>query len=552
MKRDELFDAITNVGDGLVDEAAQTAPAKRKVHWLKFGAAAAVFTAVIGLGAGVLSGAVPLLPVGWGPGGNTAGSGHGGGSAFMRYAGPVFPLTALEGGEGLTAERALTYDFSLWTPAWRSNEEMARDDAQRGIADYQEALASYNDCFEEGGLYTSSLDLLVSDAYTLTNPTGEDKTVTLLYPFVSSLGNLPDYQPVLTADGGALEAQLHAGVYSGAFQGAIGADNQETGSINLKDFDSWEDYRDLLDGGAYQARALDPFPDLSRIPVTAYRFTSPWGPKREAGVTNPSIHAAFSLDYDKTAILSYGFHGGCWDREAGTMDQSFSIPEPELPGYEQHPCYLFVLGEPVEDWRVFATSSGAPEAEEDLEFGAEAGVTVERYGTDLESALRTAAELLYGAGEDEGEKPGFDLYFGLMKRDMAAYGPLSGSPKERYGDGRLDDADFSLVDRVFYLEAQATVPAGGSVTVEARFRKDPSYDYYCARTDNQGVYGYDMVTRLGSALDFTALTARAVNTKSAEIVRQNYGFDWKNGISSVTLDPAEEHYYLEVRRIEAD
>ena len=61
-----------------------------------------------------------------------------------------------------------------------------------------------------------------------------------------------------------------------------------------------------------------------------------------------------------------------------------------------------------------------------------------------------------------------------------------------------------------------------------------------------------MVTRLGSALDFTALTARAVNTESAEIVRQNYGFDWKNGISSVTLDPAEERYYLEVRRIEAD
>ena len=104
------------------------------------------------------------------------------------------------------------------------------------------------------------------------------------------------------------------------------------------------------------------------------------------------------------------------------------------------------------------------------------------------------------------------------------------------------------MDRVFYLEAQVAIPAGGSVTVEARLVKPPSYDFYCAHTENRGVCGYDMTTRLGSNLEFTAQTAAAVNTQAVEIVRQNYGFDWDNGVNAVALDLGVEHYYLEVRR----
>lgn len=547
MRREELFDAITNVGDALVDGAAQAKPGRGKARWLKLGGIAAVFAVAIGLGAGALHGAIPLLPEGLGPGGNAAGSGHDGGSAFMSYAGPVFPLTALEGGQGLTAERALTYDFSPWTPVWHSNEEMAREDAQEDGTGYQEALDQYEALFEAGGYYETSHDLLVTDSYTLTNPTGEDRAVRLLYPFASSLWELSQHRPALTADGAALDTTLHAGVYSGAFQGAVGAEDQETGSVNLKGFDSWESYKALLESGEYQAQALDGFPDLSRIQAAVYRFTNAWGPERESGVTNPSIHAAFSLDYDETTVLSYGFHGGCWDQEAGIMDQSFSIPEPGRPDSDSSQ-YLIVLGEAPSDFQVFATSSGAPEAKEDLEFGVEAGVTVERYETDLDSALRTVAQLMYDGWYWEGERPDFELYFGLMKLDMAAYGPLSFSSKERYSDGWLAEGDFAQVSRVFYLETQITVPAGGSVTVEAAFTKAPSYDYYCARTDSQGVYGYDMVTRLGAGLDFTALTARAVNTEYTEIVRQNYGFDWNHGVSAVALDLDTEHYYLEVRQ----
>ena len=56
-----------------------------------------------------------------------------------------------------------------------------------------------------------------------------------------------------------------------------------------------------------------------------------------------------------------------------------------------------------------------------------------------------------------------------------------------------------------------------------------------------------MVTRLGSNLHFSGLTAELVNTKLINIVRQNFAFDPSAGITKVTLDPFVEHYYLEIK-----
>ena len=102
-------------------------------------------------------------------------------------------------------------------------------------------------------------------------------------------------------------------------------------------------------------------------------------------------------------------------------------------------------------------------------------------------------------------------------------------------------------ERVLYLAFPVTVPAGGSVTVAASLWKEPSYDYGCSGSENVGLQGYDLVTGLGSTLDFTGQTTALVNTENIEIVRQNLGFDLENGVTEVTLDPAEPRYYLEVR-----
>mgnify|MGYP000972167892 CR=1 FL=1 len=143
-------------------------------------------------------------------------------------------------------------------------------------------------------------------------------------------------------------------------------------------------------------------------------------------------------------------------------------------------------------------------------------------------------------------------YDGVIRQLLEQYGLFSGTPKDRYSDGRLDEILMEALsqERVLYLSFPVTVPAGGSVTVAASFWKAPSYDYGCSGSENVGLQGYDLVTALGSTLEFTGQTAALVNTDTIEIVRQNLGFDLENGVTQVSLDLAEPHYYLEIRPLE--
>lgn len=555
MTREDLYDALTNVKDALVEEAAapERLPGKKPVNRLKWGCIAAAAVLVLGAGGWWAAGHLRMGSSSAGGGGHEDGS-----TVFMSYAGPVFPLTARTGGGELTVRRELTYDFSPWLKTWWSNEDEAA--SRRGLTEEerQQVLDNYNQWYPEGGQYRSSTDLLVTDSYTLTNPTGEDKTATLLYPFVSSLREMAGQTPALTVDGAAPETVLHAGGYSGGFEGAVGS--EDSGELlNLAQLNSWEQYKALLADRRYLDAALGDFPDLSDTPVIVYKFTDYYGPERDydGGIPNPTLRAGFDLDYGRTTVLSYGFHGASFDRENGRMIQEFSIPQPYNPWYGQ-PYYLFVLGDDIQNLTTGGYVTGGTDPDTETLDGC--GVRVERYESNLESVLRETAELMYNGTEwdnisgevNADNKPEFELYFGLMKEFLYTYGPLSEGGVERYGTGWLEEMDFAVVDRVFYLETEVTVPAGGSVSVEARLVKDASFDFYCAHTENRGIYGYDTATKLGSSLTFTAQSAKTVHTGAVEIVRQNYGFDWANGVNEVELDPDVEHYYLEVREIKTE
>ena len=413
-------------------------------------------------------------------------------------------------------------------------------------AERQEALAQQDEWFPDGGYYRSSDHVLVTDAYTLTNRSDADQTVTVLYPFASSLDQLGEDMPDLTLDGAEVETSLRIGAYSGGFEGAwdgtLGGDPE--GSVNLDYANSWEDYQALLADGSYLERAMGPLPDLSGVPAIVYRFTDPWGEPEDddAGIPNPTIRVTFSLDYDKTRVLTTGFHAGMYDRENGIMGKGFSIPQPgELRPTEEW-C-LIVVGEDISDLATQGYVTGGWDTEETID----AGVAMERYETDLSTALRTL--YLDERWEELEGQPGltYEQYCGLAFDHLLAHGLLSNEPMERYDDGMLT-MEFSQVDRVCWLEAQVTVPAGGSVTLTASLTKEASFDYTCAQTENRGVNGYDLVTRLGSNLPCTEQTATLEDRGQIQIVRQNFGFDLENGVKSVTLDPDTEHYYLEVRR----
>jgi len=547
-----LFQAMNDISDGKIDQAARAAEKGPARPWLRWTALAAALALVIGVGGQVLPRMGGSSGSGTGNGG-AGGGGADGGSTFMSYAGPVFPLALGEDNSALTAAREVTLDFAPWAGVWVSNQEDAAAGGLTGEA-YQQALERNNQWYPEGGYHRFSNDILVADAYTLTNRSSEDQRVKVLYPFVSAADRLDRLTPALTLNGQAVETTLRAGGYSGGFQGALGGDmvESEAGSLNLRQPESWEDYKALLSDGSYLNRALGDWPDLSGVPVTVYRFTDPWGEERdeEAGRPNPSIRVMFHINYEKTQVLTTGFHAGYYDREQGVMGKGFSIPQPGERDYGQDGWNLIVVGEDVSNMTTQGYVTGGWDTEKTIE----AGVTVERYETDLDTALRTLflEEAWWEWGqwseEDRPEGLSYEMYCGLLFDQLLTCGLLSDRPMERYDDGMLD-TEFARVDRVFYLEAEVTVPAGGSVELTASMTKKGSCDFYCAHTENRGVYGYDLVTRLGSGLTFTGQTARLEDRGQIEIVRQNFGFDLERGVTSVALDPEGEHYYLEVKRL---
>jgi len=503
-KGERIFEAMNGIRDKAIEEAAAE---KKAFHWKRWAALAAAIALV--------TGAIRILP---NIGGGAGGAGSGGASTFMSYAGPVLPLTLREKNAEITAERDITLDFASWDPALRQTEGY-----HKGIQ--------------------------VTDAYTLKNGSGEEQTVSLLYPFASDLYGMTARRPVLTLDGQELETVLHAGNYSGGFQGAWGSRREGLPEQNLAQAESWEAYRAVLSDGTYQRGALEDFPDMSGIPVVVYEFLDPWGPEHDRETT-PTIRAGFRVKIGESTILTTGFHGGTWDTETGAMTQSFSIPREGKRDIQSY--RLVVLGEDIVDLTVHAYDTGGPEGGSVIE---NAGVTVHREESDLETVLREIAEEDYSwrwTDREAGDMD-FDLFFGLMKDELAAYyDVLSADPASRYADVVISegDLDFCTVKRVFYIEAEVTVPAGGSVTLTAEMLKDASFDHACADTRNRDIYGYDVVTKTGTNLTCTRQTATLEDHGWIKVVRDNFGFDLRRGIKTVELSPEEEHYYIEVRQKE--
>ena len=534
---ERLLEAMNSLPDATLEENVPVTAGKKR-RWKKWAALAACLCVVV-LGVGVFTGYIPLLGGRAGQGG----SGSDGASVFMSYAGPVFPLTLGEENDAIEAERNVTLDFEPWVPVWISNREEADSRTWLTEAERQEVLELYNEHYPEGGQYKSSTDILVTDAYMLTNTSAEEQTLTVRYPFVSGLDNLEENRPTLTADGTELEATLRVGSYAGGFEGVWGADDPE-GTANLAYPHSWTDYQTLLSDGSYLENTLGPGPDVTGVPVVVYKLTDPYGPEQdeEAGITNPTLRVTFNLDYDKTNILTYGFHGASYDREAGVMIQDFSIPQPGEPNYGTKEFYLLVLGEDVENMTIQGYANGSLEADAPRLEGC--GATVERYESDLDTMLRQLLPLIWEEAGQEGAD--FEMYYRAFLEQLLSYGVLSDEPVERYDTGWLENIEGGMV-RVCWLESEVTVPAGGTVSITAAMTKEGSYDFHCAETANQGVYGYDLVTRLGSNLACSVQTATLEDRGQIEIVRQNFGFDLEWGITTVPLEAAEEHYYLEVR-----
>ena len=170
MKAQRLFQVLGLLDEDLIDEAWTYVPEKkvpllRRSPWLRGVAVAACCVVMCtfgffylvtggfrGMGSAAPETAAPETAADSADAGNSSG-GSGSTADFLSYAGPVLPLTTLESGTGLTAQRSLTWDF---------------------------APGSYDDGSPR------QWGALVTDDYTLANPTGSDISVTALYPVTGS------------------------------------------------------------------------------------------------------------------------------------------------------------------------------------------------------------------------------------------------------------------------------------------------------------------------------------------------------------------------------
>lgn len=521
MKAQHLFQILGLVDEDLIDEAWTYAPAGKKPSrfrrspWLRGAAVAACCVLVCTFGffylvTGGFRGMGSTAPES-----ATAEAGESTGSdsvdtapGFLSYAGPVLPLTTLESDTGLTAERAVTWDFAPGT-------------------------------YEDGS--PRQWGATVTDRYTLTNPTDSDLTVTALYPMAGSFSALGAMTPQLTVNDTAAEATLYAGGYAGTF----GNQNDTDGSTyNLAVPDSWEDYAALAADRDYLTAALGSGPDLD-TPVTVYRFSDFAAPHETYNAATQAVE--FTIDEHATSILSYGFNGLSLDEETGWRQYSYFVPNGIRK--ESDLKLLVVLGEDIRGYTLQGYANGACET-------AIGGVscTVTREETNLDTVLRELCRAELAQYTDETQWPELsglplDLHVKAAAELLMQYGLLSDAPMDRYEDGRLDDLlrETLFMDRVLYLAVPVTIPAGSSAELSVTFWKEPGYDFGGSGTGREDQQGFEVLPTAGSALDFTAQTAAIVHTDGVEILRQDLGLAPEDGGTTVPLDLSQDVYTLVIR-----
>ncbi|MCC8099630.1 MAG: hypothetical protein LIO78_06160 [Clostridiales bacterium] len=403
-------------------------------------------------------------------------------TSFSSYAGPVLQLTLGEETDAVAARRQLTY--SLTPGIWRQ-------------------------------------DLEVVDGYSLTNASEEDMTLTVYYPFVGTLGDLTT--PSLTLDGEELaENSLLAGavIWHQGSEGDLGGNYAS----------DWEDYQAALEDGSYLSEAIAGVGELTGT-VTVY-----WLQNADCSAAegeNPTLQFSAAIDPEATACFSYGMNGSQWDNETGVFGSSFSVDEDDLTNGSLHCVILW--GEDVADYTLQGYQNG----------GCDEGMETEVTATVLREET-TWAELLPRLLEDYFSRVPLE---GGASEELVAEAAAQWITENRWAVGMLDYDGISEIlsgARVFWLEAEVTVPAGETVTLEAHLTQTASYNY----TDySDSLLGYDLLLGAGSNLTVTetAVTlATPYGDQDWDIYAQNYGFDLEGDISTVTLEGKEVHYYLEL------
>lgn len=408
---------------------------------------------------------------------------------YDAYMGPVMPLNLMTAVDGLTAERDVTYDFG---------------------------------CYGERSHEIVRIHTDVTDSYTITNTTDEDMTVEAVYPFKARLNDKERIVPRIAVGGESVKTALTVG-------GDLRGDSL---------MDSGEKLMATLEDGSYFAEAFGDVPDLD-MPCVVYHVKI-LDYDGEVG-EHITLEFGFPVDLEKTKVLLYNIHGMRHEKNPSRISARLDLNNRE--------GYVILMGEDLEDYTLQGYADSKCEKGTEVEgFTAEVTRTETTLGEWMASDIDWAKWYrIYNDGRD------LCIAYTLNHGDLLHY-----TSDQIAGQNAINPiADEQIVflndyislglyaDRMMYLRFPVTVPTGGSVNVTAQLVKYASTSHMSGEDDHEG---YDLMTALGSVLPITKQTVRMVNTEAVELIDNNFGFDWDNGITEVTLDPNVEHYWMKVKR----
>ena len=417
----KLYDAVTAVREAYIEDALPPQKLRRRIPLHRLAAIAACLCLILG-------GGIYLI--------HTSGStglsrrDHVPGEAFLSYAGPVMPLTAEEAHDAVTISRELTLD----------------------LEDFWEKQTCR-----------------VTDAYTLKNIGARTETVTLLYPFASSLRSDPEMIRSLTVNGAAVTPELVIGP-------SIREDRAE-----------WTQYLTHLQTGALTLP--DPSGLLAR-PVTVYELRDCWTEEDEEGA-NPVLSLEFTMGREKSAVLTWRFNGGADNSAAGNYSRMRWIREAP-----DKSAYLIVLGEDIHDPVLRAYRDGTCET-----LTEKAGGTVLRRESTLGEMLALCCrEMQSWQPDSTWEK---QLPEETLAAACAAFALEQGwfAPKPYIAPRSFMLEDillaFSSYRRILLLRFTVTLAAGETIEIAANAVKEASGDY---GTGLDSMMGFDALSLQAGAL----------------------------------------------------
>lgn len=235
----------------------------------------------------------------------------------IGYSGPILPLTAEGNTDGLRAVRQLTLYLDAVTELWPPR-------------------------------------FAVTDCYILENHADAAKTVTLLYPYVGTVGDVQSAWPDIELRGGGKPETVTPRVYAGLGTGTyVGGGAGDTHTLNPAELDAPGEYEKMLEDGVYRKTAMDES-DIGTKQVLDYRLFGITVPENghseqyQKSVLQPII-ADVCAAYRQEMVRAHGDTGELYIPACLDGELLYSVVYRELAMYG-------TMGEtPVDRWIVGVT-----------------------------------------------------------------------------------------------------------------------------------------------------------------------------------------------------